>query len=160
MGASHLRIDFGLLVQGLSLSWQFSLRTAGALAGLGELLERSVYEAGSLTRTPDGLSFSLRNPPLRMGAFSAIAVFLDGARVPNPNATLQESEAENPTSLDSVTIDRPIVIPVGRRTRFQLRVPSVSRGTHKLRLELQSVAIPPLVWLEFADVLSERSEPS
>jgi hypothetical protein len=158
MGGSHLRVDFGLIVQGLSLSWQFSLRSASAFAGLGEFVLRNVYEFGSLTRTPTGLSFNLRNPPLRMGAFSGIAVFLDGNQVPPSAIRLQFADEPNLLSLAQVSAENPVVIPIGRRTRFSLDTPPVSPGRHGFRLEMQSVAIPPLAWFEFDDILRPSVE--
>jgi hypothetical protein len=51
----------------------------------------------------------------------------------------------------AVTKETPFVLPVGQRTEVRATVGDVAAGRHEVRLELQSVAIPPVVWFEFAD---------
>jgi hypothetical protein len=52
-----------------------------------------------------------------------------------------------------------VTLPIGRRTLFTLGgVDRTARKRH-VRLELISVAIPPLVWYEFVDELRPEATP-
>ncbi|MCI4349978.1 MAG: hypothetical protein L3K15_00455 [Thermoplasmata archaeon] len=160
MGASHLRVDFAILRQGLLVGWEFGLKSLEDLGAFAELLQHSVYESGSLTHVPGGLGFVFRNPPLRMGAFSAIRIFLDGERHPDASAWVHPGGVPRAIPLAEIGPDAPVVIPVGQRTHFLLTdVGTIAAGRHKVRLELQSVAIPPLVWFEFEDDLPPAETP-
>lgn len=155
MGMSHLRLDLSLARQGLSVGWEFGLRSLEDLGAFAELLQHSVYEAGSLRRVPGGIGFVFRNPPLRMGAFSAIRVFIDGQRHPDECAWVHPAGLPRALGFQEVRVDAPLVVPVGQRTRFFLTgTDGLSAGSHEIRLELQSVAIPPVVWFSFDDTLA------
>src|ERR1700686_1814169 len=65
----HFRLDVSLLRDGLSIGWQFGARSLEQLVRVAQFLEHCVYEPGTMSRTPDGVAFTLHNPPLRMGAF-------------------------------------------------------------------------------------------
>ncbi|MCI4360561.1 MAG: hypothetical protein L3J91_02570 [Thermoplasmata archaeon] len=155
MRTARLRGDLSLIKQGVEVAVGFGVRTLEGLAELGELLEHSVYEPRSLARTPDGCRFILLNPPLRMGAFSSVRIFLDGAPV-DPSRVGIDGPDGIARSIDSVTAASPITLPIGLRSRFAVRATTVPAGRHRLRIELQSVAIPPLVWFEFEDALDEH----
>lgn len=155
MGHSHLRLDLAVLRQGLHLALDFGLQPVEELARIAELLEHSVYESGSLGSNGREVTFTLLNPPLRTGAFDAARIFWDGASTPVVGAWAAGPE-EGPRPLETVRRDSPLVVPVGRRTRFGFPQRGLAAsGTRKVRLELHSVAIPPLVWFEFSDRLRE-----
>ncbi len=137
------------------MGWEFGARSLEELAAVGEFLEHCVYEPGSLHRIPEGVSFTLRNPPLRMGAFSGIRLLWDGAAVPSREAELRMEGEEVGRRLDRIDADRPATFTFGRRTEFRIRLDRPAAGDHHVRLELQSVAIPPLVWFEFTEPLGE-----
>jgi hypothetical protein len=147
----HLRLDVSLLKDGLTIGWQFGTRSLEQLVRVAQFLEHCVYEPGTLSRTPDGVAFTLHNPPLRMGAFSAVRLYWDGSPVPSSGArVLLEGETEG-RSLQEIDAARPLTFVSGRRTEFRMVVPPPAPGDHRVRLELQSLAVPPLVWFEFHD---------
>ncbi|HZY69876.1 MAG TPA: hypothetical protein VFF67_02715 [Thermoplasmata archaeon] len=152
----HLRLDLGLVRQGVSLGVQYGLRSLEVLGSFAELIEHSVYEPASLRRTADGFGFTLRNPPLRMGAFSALRLLLDGVPVPPDSAFLQPGGRPDAIPFSALSAAHPVEIPIGRRTRITVRHPPVDDGRHHVRLEFQNVAIPPLVWFEFEDMVREE----
>lgn len=152
MRTARLRGDLSLLRQGVDVAIGFGVRSLGGLVSVAELLESSVYERGSLTATPSGFSFTFLNPPLRMGAFSALRLSWNGARVPPEDAQVRTTGSAQPRSFASVDRAHPFVLPVGARTHFEVHLPRAEPGTQRVRLELESVAIPPLVWFEFAEV--------
>ena len=157
MGHSHLRVDLAVLRQGLHLAFDFGLQPIEELARVAELLEHSVYEPGSLRSNGQEVVFTLRNPPLRTGAFDRARVFFDGALTPAANAWAAGPDgARQP--LAALGRDAPLVVPVGRRTHFGFPWDGETGGSRKVRLELHSVAIPPLVWFEFSDHV--RVDPS
>jgi hypothetical protein len=150
--AGRFRGDLSLLAQGFEVAVTLGVRSLEGLVRVAELLEHSVYEPHSLTKTPNGLSFVLRNPPLRMGAFSAVRLFCNGTAIPAGNVSLAPGRG-NPVGLDRVDREHPVTLPVGERTVFTVRGGFPEKGRIAIRLELQSVAIPPLVWFEFSDEL-------
>lgn len=158
MGYSHLRVDLGVIRQGLHLALDFGLQPLEELTRVAEMLERSVYEAGSLRSDGRDLVFQLRNPPLRTGAFGSARLYWDGATHPAPGAWVDApTGARRP--LASLTRESPLVLPTGRRTAFGLPLDGPTSGVRRIRLELQSVAIPPTVWFEFTDRVREGTEP-
>jgi len=159
MGVRSLAVDFALLWEGVEIGEEFGFLSLEALARVGRFLEHAFYEPASLTYSPEGLSFALRNPPLRMGAFSQIRIFLDRIEVDLARASIRSEGSAEPTRLDQVDRDHPVVIPVGVISRFTLQGPALGPGPHTIRLELQSVAIPPLVWMEITDVVREGTGP-
>ncbi len=157
MRSGRLRGDLALLRQGARIAVGFGFRSLGGLVDVAELLEQSVYEPRSLARTPEGFGFTLLNPPLRMGAFSSVRLRWNGTVVDPAHATLALPEGP-PRSLASIGPMVPVTLPVGRRTLFAVEAREVARGRHQVRLELQSVAVPPRVWFEFADELREPGD--
>ncbi len=157
MPPGHLRTDLSLLRQGASLAREFGFRSLEGLTRIAELIERSVYEPRSLTRTAEGVVFTLLNPPLRMGAFERLSVLWDGRPVPPGSVTLALPGAGGRRSCAEISRAAPVTIPVGQRTTVHLALEPPAAGPHHVRLELRSVAIPPLVWFEFSDSLSEEA---
>lgn len=157
MRSFHLRADLGLVRQGLRLALDYGFRPLEEMVRVAELVESSVYEHGSLTTDGTRVRFRLLNPPLRMGAFSRITLRWDGTAVPPSAAQISSEASRPPTRFDEISAEQPISIPVGRRTEIVFRTDQRASGPHRVRLELQSVAIPPAVWLEFSDRLTTAS---
>ena len=149
-----VRQDLGLVRDGLSVGWEFGAHSLAELTRIAEFLEHCVYEPGSLSAATGGARFVLRNPPLRMGAFSAIRVQWDGRAIPGDCATVQTGDDAEPRRLSEITALDPITFGFGRRTTFRLTMPSPTAGEHHIRVEWQSVAVPPLVWLEFREPIA------
>ena len=145
-----------MLAQGIRLAVQFGWRPLEEMTLMAELLEHEVYEHGSLSWGEGSLRFTLRNPPLRMGAFSELRLWVDGTVFP-PGDVEVAVEGAVPRTVAGVGPASPLVLPTGRRTRFAVRCSRPVNGPHRVRLELQSVAIPPTVWFEFTDHLREAS---
>jgi len=155
MGLRHLRGDVALLREAVSLIREFGLHSTERLAHVAEFLERSVYAPRSLHVAPGGAAFTLLNPPLRVGAFSAIRVSWDGRSVPAEHIFVQrEGQAVERPATD-ITPSRPIDLRPGQRIDVRLAGVPTGSGHHRVRLELQNIAIPPLVWFEFTDSVSE-----
>lgn len=153
----HLRGDVGLILEAVSLVREFGLHSADRLAHVAEFLERSVYASKSLHAVPGGVVFTLLNPPLRVGAFSSIRVAWDGTFVPSERVFVRAEGHAIDRPLTDVTLGRPIELSPGRRMVFRLAGIPVGSGSHRVRLELQNIAIPPLVWFEFADTIGEAA---
>jgi hypothetical protein len=155
LSCRHLRFNLSLFRQGVAVGFDFGPRSLEQLTRVAEFLERIVYERNSLRRTPDGVAFTLLNPPLRMGAFSSVRLYWDGVPVPGNRAWLAPADRPHEVALDSIDRARPVAMGVGRRNRFRLALPRPPLpGTHHhVRVEMRSLAVPPLVWLQFADHL-------
>lgn len=158
MGHSHLRVDLGLVRQGVHLAIDFGLQPVEELTRVAELLEHSVYELGSLRGDGREVRFVLRNPPLRTGAFGSVRLFWDGAPQPTAGAWAAGPDGTR-RPLDALRRESPLLLPVGRRTRFGFPFAGPVAGVHRVRLELRSVAIPPTIWMEFSDRLQEEARP-
>jgi hypothetical protein len=148
-----------LLRQGLALEGEFGIRPLEAMVAVARTIEESVVDLAGFERTDSGLRFALHNPPLRGGAFSAVRVGVDGA--PPSSDGLRIATGVVPVGIDARTIsrDRPLHLRPGEAIRFEVDRPGPSRGPRTVRLELVSVAIPPLVWLEFTAVPHPPREP-
>ncbi|MGA7861165.1 MAG: hypothetical protein WCB19_04850 [Thermoplasmata archaeon] len=153
------RGDVGLLREGLSLISEFGLRSTERLAFVADFLERSVYAPKSLRGAPGGVGFTLLNPPLRVGAFSCLRVAWDGAFLPPERAFVLTEGHATERPLADITLSRPIELRPGQRIEFRLTGIPADSGRHRVRLELQNIAVPPLVWFEFADTISESAHP-
>jgi|SRR5579859_2083428 len=153
MGLRHIQGDVSLLREAVSLVREFGLHSAERLGQVAEFLERSVYAPRSLRVVPGGVGFTLLNPPLRVGAFSSLRVAWDGeALLPGRIFVRPESHAvERPGS--DILPARPLDLRPGERIEFRLAGISFDRAHHRVRLELQSIAVPPLVWFEFSDTI-------
>lgn len=150
-----IRGDIGLLRQGISVVSEFGLRSAGRLAYVADFLERSVYAPKSLRTVPEGVGFTLLNPPLRVGAFSSVRVAWDGTFLPSGRAFVRGEGHAIDRALADIDGHRPIELRPGERVDFRLTGVPVVSGLHRIRLELQNIAVPPLVWFEFADTIDE-----
>ena len=159
MASGHLRMDLGVIRQGLHLLFEFGVRPLEEMTRVAELIEHSVYEKGSLGRRGESISFVLLNPPLRMGAFSEISLTFDSTPVPKDLVTVEPGPRAAPRTLADLSRDRPLTLPVGVRTRFRFTAPVTGPGPHRVRLDLHSVAIPPRVWFEFHDHLADDLAP-
>jgi hypothetical protein len=159
MASGHFRMDLGVVGQGLHLLVDFGFRPLEEMARVAELLEHSIYARGSLRRVGGRASFTLLNPPLRMGAFDRVTVRCDGRLLPPETTTVDAGSRGAARALADVSRARPLDLPVGEPTRFEFDADALPPGPHRVRLELQSVAIPPLVWLEFTDHLMPADAP-
>lgn len=138
------------LRQGISVGVEFGPRALEALVSLAETVEQSVYEDGSLVVGPDGLGFVLSNPPLRVGAFSGVRLRLDGTEVAPDRVRLRPGPGTPWRATDSISAVAPFELRPGVPTEVAVHG-AVSRGGRPVhvRLEFDSIAIPPLVWFEF-----------
>jgi hypothetical protein len=155
----HFRGDVGLLRESISLIAEFGLRSAARLAYVAEFLERSVYAPKSLRAVPGGVRFSLLNPPLRVGAFSSVRVAWDGTFCPGERAFLLAEGHSIERSLSDIDLSRPVELRPGQRTDFRLLDVPAGSGSHRVRLELTNIAVPPLVWFEFVDTIGGPDHP-
>lgn len=155
----HLRADLGLVREGLRLALEYGVGPLEEMVRVAELIESSVYDHGSLATDGRQVRFRLLNPPLRMGAFSRVALHWDGAVIAPANATIAPADGRPPRRFDEVSPERPTTIPTGRRTEIAFQTDRQESGVHRVRLELDSVAIPPMVWLEFTDRLATSMSP-
>lgn len=147
---------FSAAVQGLELGIEFGVRSLEALLWIAETVEESVYRSGSLAVREGGVRFSLDNPPLRHGAFSAVRLYWEGAAV-GPSEVRIRAGADRPwRTAASVTRDAPLELHSGEPIDFEVGVSGARPGaTPLVRLELECRAIPPLVWVEFRDRVGE-----
>jgi hypothetical protein len=154
----QFRGDLSLVRQGLVLGAEFGARALEEMARMGQFLEQAIYERGSLRLLPNraGVTFHLRNPPMRVGAFSGATLSWNGNPVGSENVLVRNEGEELPRSFDSISEGNPLHLILGKGLRFEARVPAPEVGSrHTVRLELQNVAIPPRVWLQFHDEVRE-----
>ena len=152
----ELRIGslLSLVRQGIELEVGYGTRSIEALLWVAETIEEGVYARGSLLRTPNGVAFRLTNPPLRVGAFSALRVAVDGRPVPTSMVRVRPGEGYPWREVAAISKVSPLELVPGRPTDVAMEhVPTADRLT--VRLELDSVSIPPLVWVEFTDHVGE-----
>lgn len=148
--------DLSALREGLSIGWAFGLGSLEELARNALELEYGIYREGSLARRPDGVAFELTNPPLRLGAFSQLRVFWDGFSLDPAKVRVATDRHPEPRAVATLSRSEPLELGVGEGSRFELALdPPPSAGHHRVRLEWTSSAIPPLVWMEFVDELSD-----
>ena len=143
-----LQLPVELLSDGLTLTWDFGLASLTELARTATLAGLNVLESGSVKSEPDGVVFTLLNPPLRIGASKSLRVFWDRAPVPAERVRVEVRGDPPGVRLSEVSATRPLTIPVGHRTDFHLQVPAHEEGKHRLRLELDPLAIPPMLYWE------------
>lgn len=154
MGSSSIGRVLSLARQGVEIGLEYGPHSLEALLWIAETVEESVYEPGSLVRDPEGIRFTLGNPPLRMGAFSAFRLRWDGRPVDPALLRIRTGLGGSWRTAASVTADAPIELLPGVRIEVAAEVPQGIVGSSAVvRLELQCPAIPPLVWVEFRDTL-------
>jgi hypothetical protein len=156
MGLHRSQGDVGLLRESISMVREFGLHSVDHLLHVAEFLEKSVYGPHSLHSLPGGAGFTLLNPPLRVGAFSTIRVAWDGKFVPPEQAFVRAQGHAVERSVADITPLRPIEMRPGQRIDFRLSGVPTGPGHHRVRIEFQNIAIPPLVWFEFVDSVAER----
>jgi len=159
MGCRGLLLDFSILRQGISIGREFGLLSLEEFARLGSFLEHAFYRPGSLAFGPEGVTFDLENPLLRVGAFVGAGFRWDDRPVPPERCTVRVGDAPDRLGFDEIGPDRPLRLAVGTPTHFAIRLDRPVAGHHRARLELRSLAIPPTVWIEFTDALREREGP-
>lgn len=143
-----------LLRQGFSVEREFGTHSLAALLSMAELVEQSVYARGSLIWTPSALAFRLNNPPLRTGAFSSLGVSVDRVAIPPERVRFRIGPGFSWRSASNLAADRPLELRPGLPTEVELGTTEPTDPKNvTVRLELRSVAIPPLVWFEFTDAL-------
>lgn len=152
MTSHRLVLALSLVRQGFSVTHEFGVHSIEALLWVAETVKDSVYDPRSLVRSPEGLSFGLSNPPLRMGAFSSLKVWVD--RVEVPPASCKVRVGTEPTWRTTAEISRasPLELRPGTSLEVALSVPTVPTDRPvTVRMELHNIAISPLVWFEFVD---------
>ncbi|HEY6238742.1 MAG TPA: hypothetical protein VIZ68_06120 [Thermoplasmata archaeon] len=150
MRNARFRGDLSLAREGFDVVLGFGLGSLHGLVSVAELLQSSVYEERSLRRSSDRFEFTLLNPPLRMGAFRSARLIWNGTPLPADRAGVRSSPASQVVPFSSIDDAHPFIFPTGQRTVFTAHPEPATPGRQSVRLELQSVAIPPLVWFEFS----------
>ncbi len=160
MGAHRFGSLLRLAGDAVLLEFEFGAQSLEALAWIAQTVENSVYVRDSLTRTPTGFRFSLANPPLRIGAFSELRLLVEGTAIPGDRVRFRLGPGQAWRTSAELSGDHPLELEGGSGLEFEADwamagVPE----TVTVRLELQSVAIPPLVWIEFREAMRE-AQPS
>ena len=141
-----------LVRQGIALEVGYGGRSIEALLWIAETVEEAVYAPGSLALREGTLTFSLANPPLRVGAFRSVRLTVEGRPVAPERLRFRVGEGQPWRTAADLSATAPLQLAPGRPIEFAAAgVGPLSVARPTVRLELESVAIPPLVWLEFAD---------
>ena len=160
MGSRHVGDVLSLVRQGLTLGVQFGTGSVEALLWVAETVEEGVYEAGSLRWSPEGIAFALGNPPLRVGAFTSLTIRVNGEEVPAARVRLRSGAALPWRSAATIGDDDPLPLGPGDRTEFSVAGEFGREGeTVRVRLELRTPAIPPLVWFQFQENAAKSTVP-
>jgi hypothetical protein len=148
-----------LVRQGITLGFDYGPHSLETLAAIGEMVETSVYEPGSLRRTRDGLEFAFDNPPLRVGAFAEVRVVVDGVAIPAERIRVRAGEGTDWRSAATISARSTYDLGPGDRTEFRIvGAAPAGRGPVRVRVELRTLAIPPLVWCEVRDTPAASEE--
>lgn len=152
MPAHRVEALLGLARQGIGIGLEFGPHALEAMVWVGLAVERAVYQPDSFVRTSRGLQFTLANPPLRAGAFSGLRVGLDGRTPAAEGVRWRDVSAARWRDATGITPGEPLHFRPGEPLVFDVTSPPVEAPRPvAVRLEFQSVAIPPLVWFEFTD---------
>jgi hypothetical protein len=155
----YLGRELSLLRQGISIGTEYGAHSIIMLARIAEMVEESVYEPGSLCAIASGIRFVLRNPPLRIGAFSSIRVRANQTEVSPDRVRFRTGTRGSFRSLESIDRDNPFTMVPGQRTEVEVDwTGPLPKGAQTILLSLRNVAIPPLVWFEFVDAIHEPRE--
>jgi hypothetical protein len=161
VGSRHVGDVLSLLRQGITVGVQFGTHSVEALLWVAETVEEGVYEAGSLARSADGVTFVLDNPLLRVGLFTSLKVLIDGTEVPGEHVRLRPGAGTSWRTAGSVGPESGYSFAPGDRTEFDVRGGfGRANAPITVRLELRSPAIPPLVWFEFTESPTVPGAPS
>ena len=132
---------------------EFGSHSLEALLWVAETVESGVYRPGSLRRTSSGIAFVLDNPPLRAGAFAAARLLVDGTAVAPEMVRCRAMGSVSWQRFAELSTATPLELRPGMPTEVEAAViPSRPDERIAVRLELTSLAIPPLVWFEFSDL--------
>jgi hypothetical protein len=160
MRTSTLQLGAELAKEGVVVGWHFGSRSVAGLVRIAEYIERSVLLEGSFRRTAEGFRFILLNPPLRLGAFAAAELIVDGTALPGEAVTIRTEAMPAPRSLAEVSAAAPLILLPGVPAEVLVRPPApLADGVHTIRLNLRNVAIPPPVWFEFRERLGAGPGP-
>lgn len=142
------------------LEVEFGTHSLEALAWVARTVEASVYVPDSLVRTSAGFRFALANPPLRIGAFCGLRLLVDGTPMPPDRVRVRFGPGYPWRTSSHLSPEHPLELQGGSSTEFEADWPLVGAPVPiTVRLELQSVAIPPLVWLEIHETPKESPAP-
>ena len=146
--------------EALGLALDFGVESLEAFAWVAATVESSVYVPHSLVRSPSGIRFALANPPLRIGAFSSVRIRVDGNPVPPDRVRIRSERVGRWRTAAELSAESALELQAGSFTEFEVDLPAGKLPAElTVRLELQSVAIPPLVWMEFREPLGEAPPP-
>ena len=149
-----------LATEAVGLGWDFGLETLEALAWVARTVQASVYISDSLVRTDKGFRFALANPPLRIGAFSSLRVLVEGVPIPPEQVRVRLTPAGPWKVSSEFGTEHPLELQAGSGIEFDTDWPIEAKsGPVRIRLELQNIAIPPLVWMEFRETPREIPTP-
>lgn len=141
-----------LVRQGLSVGREFGVHSLEALLWVAETVEESVYVPRSLVRNDRGLAFTLANPPLRAGAFSSLRLWVDRVEVSSGAVRVGKGSPRVWRIASEINESAPLELRPGEPTEVSLdRVSTGAEREVTVRLELQNIAIAPLVWFEFTE---------
>jgi hypothetical protein len=139
-----------ILRAGLAIGIEFGTHSVESLLGVAEAVQESVMVPHSFLRTREGVSFAFANPPLRCGAFGAVRVRIQQEEVGPDRVRLRHGPGEEWRTAASVTPTAPFCWNPGQGAEFRIAWLDRPRpGRMTVRLELENIAIPPLVWVEF-----------
>jgi hypothetical protein len=160
VGERRLSSVLRLAGEAIGVGWEFGFESLEALAWVAQTVEASVYVEHSLRRTATGFRFALANPPLRVGGFSSARLSVNGAAIAPERVRVRVLPVGPWRVTSTLGAEQPLDLQCGSRTEFDVEA-SVPLATVSLtvRLELQNVAVPPLVWLEFQEALQEPPSP-
>ncbi|HEV8049236.1 MAG TPA: hypothetical protein VGP88_01445 [Thermoplasmata archaeon] len=153
MRGFRVGVELGLLRAGVDIGRGFGWHSLEEMARIALYLEGEIYEKGSLRAVPGGIAFTLHNPPLRMGAFRLVRLLWDGRPLPEGDCTVHPQDLPGPVRFDQIRRETPLILPAGRQVAFGAQISPPPTGPHTVRLELQSLAIPPVVWFQVTENL-------
>ncbi|HTT16879.1 MAG TPA: hypothetical protein VMH49_05940 [Thermoplasmata archaeon] len=158
MRGSRIGAWLSLVRQGLAVEVGFGTHSLETLVAIAESVEQGVYRPGSLASSDRGIVVTLANPPLRVGAFGGVRAWVDGSAVAPERLRVRAGAGGVWKAASTLSEADPLVLAPGRPTELALDgIDRAPRRRVRVRLEFDSVAIPPLVWLEFDDELPEPS---
>lgn len=153
MSLRAIPLDLSLIRQALTIEHEFGTASLLELARVAQFLEHAFYVPSSLVRTPTGGAFRMANPPLRVGAFERVRLRVDGTLLPPERGRIGPDLALAPIPFHQIDRSHPMTWMPGESKRIEFDLSPFSEGRHELRLELQNIAVPPLVWIEISDGL-------